>query len=86
MDNTLKLKLQNGEEYRAWFNTAYHSLNLQAKKDFEDQQQTKKIGVCLAVDGTILSVRLDNIPLDDPNNIPIERVEVYFFAFNSCLS
>ena len=81
VNNTLKLKLSDGSEYRAWFNTKFHALNLQSKEKFEAQEQAEKIGLGLGADGSILSIRLDNDPLPAGETLPDDRVQVFFFSF-----
>ena len=78
VNNTLALKLANGSEYRAWFNTKFHALNLQSKEKFEQQEQGEKIGLGLGADGSILSIRLDNEPLPSGETLPDDRVQVIF--------
>lgn len=74
--NTLEVLLENGERYRAWFNSSFQAFNFQESDSFRTLGAKHKTGIGIAPDGQILSIYKDGVKVSSASPKLEERAQM----------
>lgn len=85
LTNTLEVQLENGESYRAWFNSTLQAFNFQKSSEFKKGIQKDKTGVGISPDGRIVSVYKDNVKVTGDSPLLTDRAPVVKLFFEKAL-